>query len=599
MSSYVNIGNLKVASVLAKCVENEIAPGTGIDAGTFWTKFSDILDKYGEMNAALLRKRDAIQAQIDEYVLRRKGKDWNRNEYETFLRDIGYLVKRGPDFKIDVKAVDKELTSQPGPQLVVPASNARYALNAANARWGSLLDAFYGTDVVPETDGAEKTKKYNPKRGKKVFTYAHKFLDEHFPLSGASYDDVVEFRVKSGSTLICSLRNGKTATLRDSNQFVGFIGSSSVLLKHNGLHAEILLDRSSQIGSTHPAGLKDVLLEAAISSIIDFEDSVSAVDAEDKTNVYSNWAGLMKGTLSSSFSKGDRTVTRRLQGDKVFTSTSGGTLRLHGRSLLLVRNVSLHMYTDAVLDARGRDVPEGMLDLMVSALAVLHDLKKTSSDGIRNTRTGSMYVLFEREAREFSRIPHEYHCVTHEFENIYLYHSPTSHSPISSLDHRYVVKPKMHGPEEVRFTDQVFAAVEDALGMPRYTIKMGIMDEERRTSVNLAECIRAAKHRVIFINTGFLDRTGDEIHTTFLAGAMLPKKKIKSAIWRKAYEDQNVDVGISCGLVKKGQIGKGMWAAPDAMKNMLATKAEHPLAGATCAWVRSFFPVSDSIRNIT
>ena len=542
MSSYVNIGNLKVASVLAKCVENEIAPGTGIDATTFWKKFSDILEKYGDTNAALLRKRDAIQAQIDEYVLRRKGKDWNRNEYETFLRDIGYLVKRGPDFKIDVKAVDTELTSQPGPQLVVPASNARYALNAANARWGSLLDAFYGTDVVPETDGAKKTKKYNPTRGKKVFTYAHKFLDEHFPLSGASYDDVVEFRVKSGSTLICSLRNGKTATLRDSNQFVGFIGSSSVLLKHNGLHAEILLDRSSQIGSTHPAGLKDVLLEAAISSIIDFEDSVSAVDAEDKTNVYSNWAGLMKGTLSSSFSKGDRTVTRRLQGDKVFTSTSGGTLRLHGRSLLLVRNVSLHMYTDAVLDARGRDVPEGMLDLMVSALAVLHDLKKTSSDGIRNTRTGSMYV----------------------------------------------VKPKMHGPEEVRFTDQVFAAVEDALGMPRYTIKMGIMDEERRTSVNLAECIRAAKHRVIFINTGFLDRTGDEIHTTFLAGAMLPKKKIKSAIWRKAYEDQNVDVGISCGLVKKGQIGKGMWAAPDAMKNMLATKAEHPLAGATCAWVRSF-----------
>jgi len=390
---------------------------------------------------------------------------WNRREYETFLKKIGYLTKRGSPFEIDVSKVDIELTSQPGPQLVVPASNARYALNAANARWGSLLDAFYGTDVVPESDGAKKTKGYNPKRGKKVFTYAHKFLDDHFPLSGgASYNDVVEFQVKGGSSLRCSLKNGGSTTLRNSSQFVGFVGTSaptSVLLKHNGLHAEIVLDRSSQIGSTHPAGLKDVLLEAAISSIIDFEDSVSAVDAEDKTTVYSNWAGLMKGTLSSSFSKGGHTVTRRLQDDKIFTSTSGGTLRLHGRSLLLVRNVSLHMYSDAVLDAQGRDVPEGILDLMVSALATLHDLKKTSSDRIRNTRTGSMYV----------------------------------------------VKPKMHGPEEVAFTDQVFGAVEDALGMPRYTIKMGIMDEERRTSVNLAECIRAAKHRVIFINTGFLDRT--------------------------------------------------------------------------------------------
>jgi len=496
-----------------------------------------------------------MQARIDAWVLKHKasGEQWNQSAYERFLRDIGYLVPRGTPFQISPSNVDDELAKRPGPQLVVPADNARYALNAANARWGSLLDAFYGTDAgPPETGGAEKKKSgYNPVRGAKVFQYAHKFLDTHFPLRDGRFDDVTTFEVANKDGPVASLNlvlsSGKKTTLRDDAAFVGFNANgsnvSSVLLRHNGLHVEIAIDRAHSIGKTHPAGVSDIRLEAAVSSIIDFEDSVSAVDAHDKAQVYKNWAGLMRGDLASSFTKGGVTKTRRLNPDKSFVSSAnprGAPILLKGRSLLLVRNVSLHMYTDAVL-LDGRPVPEGILDAMVSALGSLHDLSPSKDDAMRNSRHGSVYV----------------------------------------------VKPKMHGPEEVQFTDRVFGAVEEALGMKPYTIKVGIMDEERRTSVNLSECIRAAKHRCIFINTGFLDRTGDEIHTSFHAGPMLPKAGIKAALWRNAYEDQNVDVGIAVGLPGKGQIGKGMWAAPDAMAKMVATKAAHPKSGATCAWVPS------------
>ena len=457
------------------------------------------------------------------------------------------------EFKVDTSNVDPEISSLPGPQLVVPVDNARYALNAANARWGSLLDAFYGTDAGPaETPGLEKGKTYNPNRGAKVFEYAHSFLDEFFALADrAKYNDVKAFAVATETNgqakLAAVLKNGNTAGLKDATQFVGYTldknkSVSSVLLKQNGLHAEIAIDRDSQVGATHAAGVKDVIIESAVTAIADCEDSVAAVDAEDKAIVYKNWSGLMKGDLSNTFKKGGKVMTRVLNTDKVFMSAkdSGATdYVVPGRACLLIRNVGLHMHTDAVLTRDGREVPEGLLDLMVTTLAALHDLRKPS--GQRNSRTGSMYI----------------------------------------------VKPKQHGPEEVQFTCDTFAFAEKAFRLAPNTLKIGIMDEERRTTVNLKECIRIAKNRCIFINTGFLDRTGDEIHTSFRAGPVLPKKSIAAATWRVAYEDWNVDVGIATGLLGRAQIGKGMWAAPDNMAEMLKKKGGHPKSGATTAWVPS------------
>lgn len=543
--SYITIGGVRVHKKLYDAVNMEILPGSGVSRAGFWDSLGSVLRDFGPRNQALLRKRDALQAQIDAWILERSGKPWDAAAYTAFLSHIGYIVPTGPSFQVQTKNVDPEIATVAGPQLVVPVDNARFALNAANARWGSLLDAFYGTDAgPPETDGAQRGGAYNPVRGERVFEQCHAFLDRTFPLTqGASYNDVSEFSVTGGAVRV-SLKRGGEAGLVDAAAFAGYVASSvgvcsSVLLKNNGLHVEIVIDRSDAIGSAHAAGVKDVVLEAALTAIADCEDSVSAVDAEDKAKVYCNWSGLMRGTLSAKLSKGGKTVTRALSPDKTFTAPGGGSLVLPGRSLLLVRNVGLHMYTDAVLTAEGQEVPEGILDAMVTALAALHDIGP--SGGARNSRRKSMYV----------------------------------------------VKPKMHGPEEAAFSVALFARVEAELGLPLHSIKMGIMDEERRTTANLAECIRAAKDRCIFINTGFLDRTGDEIHTSFHLGAVLPKAEIKAAVWRTAYEDWNVDVGLAVGLRGVAQIGKGMWAKPDEMAEMLRTKGAHPRSGANCAWVPS------------
>jgi len=555
MSRYSKVGGLLVHDALKKVVETEIAPGTGISSGAFWTSLEKILTEFSPENESLLRKRDAIQAQIDSWCLAHQGSKFDSGAYTAFLGSIGYLVPEGPAFKVETQNVDIEIASTPGPQLVVPVDKARFALNAANARWGSLLDAYYGTDAgPPETDGATKKGPYNPIRGAKVFEYAHAFLDEHFALSNAKYNDVKEFRL-AGKSLEAVLKNNKVAGLAKSEQFVGYSsggkGLSSVLLKNNGLHCEIQIDATSQSGSTHAAGVKDIVLESAITAIADFEDSVAAVDAEDKAVVYSNWCGLMKSTLEEKFSKDGKVVVRRLNPDKKFTSPkTSAEFTLPGRVVLLVRNVGIHMYTDAVKFAdTNRDVPEGLVDAMISTLGSLHDLKNPTKE-YHNSRTGSMYV----------------------------------------------VKPKQHGPEEVAYTVRMFGRVEEELGLARNTIKVGIMDEERRTTVNLKECIRAAKERCIFINTGFLDRTGDEIHTSFRLGPVLPKGDIKKAAWRVAYEDWNVDIGIETGLVGTAQIGKGMWAAPASMADMLRIKGEHPESGATTAWVPS--PVAATLHAL-
>ena len=538
----VTIGSLSIDPSLEALVREEIMPGLGLDAKDFWNSFSHILNDLTPRNRELLEKRDRIQQQIDDWHLNRMGKPHDPQAYQEFLRSIDYLVPEGPDFKITTTGVDPEISQIPGPQLVVPVSNARYALNAANARWGSLLDAAYGTDVIPETEGAERGISFNPQRGEKVFKFVHGVLDASAPLAEGSFSRITGFSVDQGR-LRMTLEGGHETGLQNPEQFAGFNGSpenpDSILLKKNGLHLEIQMDRNHPVGKDHPAGICDILLESAVTTIQDCEDSVAAVDASDKVHVYRNWLGLMKGDLSAKLDKGGKMITRTLNPDRKYKTPEGSEMVLPGRSLMLVRNVGHLMTTDAVLDEQGNEIFEGMLDGMMTALISLYDIRGLGT--FQNSRSGSMYI----------------------------------------------VKPKMHGPEEVALTVELFGRIEKALGMEEGTLKIGIMDEERRTTVNLKECIRAARDRVIFINTGFLDRTGDEIHTSMKAGPMVRKTDMKGQKWIQSYENWNVDVGLACGFSGKAQIGKGMWAMPDEMADMVKNKIGHPMAGANCAWVPS------------
>ncbi|MGR5285151.1 malate synthase G [Vibrio maritimus] len=546
MSNRIQQGSLNIDSTLYNLVNEQIIPGTGIEASAFWQAFESILSDLAPKNRALLVKRDDLQHQIDVWHQERVGQAIDPTEYKTFLQQIGYLVPEVDDFEISTENVEPEIATQAGPQLVVPIMNARFALNAANARWGSLYDALYGTDVIGEEDGAERGGSFNPVRGEKVVAYAREFLDSAAPLNGVSHREVAQYSISNvsvGNTLTATLTNGEEVTLMDSTQFIGYQGEASspscILLKHNNLHIEIQIDPNTPIGRVDAAGIKDVVVEAALTTIMDCEDSVAAVDGEDKALAYRNWLGLMKGDLQESLEKNGKTIVRSLNPDRQYTSVTGGEIHLKGRSMLFIRNVGHLMTNPAILDRAGREVPEGIMDAMITSLIAIHDIKGNSQ--YQNSTSGSINI----------------------------------------------VKPKMHGPEEVAFTNELFTRVEDALGLERNTIKVGIMDEERRTSVNLKACIHAAKERVVFINTGFLDRTGDEIHTSMEAGAFAPKAQLKTMTWIGAYEDQNVDLGLACGLQGKAQIGKGMWPEPDNMAKMMDAKIGHPQSGANTAWVPS------------
>ena len=544
MNPRTESGGLSVATELYQLVEKEIIPGTGIDAEEFWQGLARIVSELGPKNAELLKKRHHIQLQLDEWHRQQPG-PLEMPVYKQFLRDIGYLEPEGAEFSITTCNVDPEIASVAGPQLVVPVSNARFALNAANARWGSLYDAFYGTDLIPEDDGCEKGSSFNPARGEKVIEMAADFLDRVFPLASGSHREVTAYSINdaaSSAPLRIALKDGSSTVLTRADQFSGYAQNGDtlvILLNQHGLQVELQINPSHPIGRMSASGLKDVILESAVTTIQDCEDSVAAVDAQDKVAVYRNWLGLIKGDLTATFDKGGKKLTRRLNPDRSYQTLNGEPFTLPGRSLLLVRNVGHLMTTSAVLDGQGQEIPEGFLDTMVTSLCSMHDLKGETAQ--QNSRSGSIYI----------------------------------------------VKPKMHGPEEAAFATELFGRVEDCLGLQRNTLKIGIMDEERRTTVNLKECIRAASERVVFINTGFLDRTGDEIHTSMEAGAMLPKEAIKQQPWILAYEDWNVDVGLECGLRGKAQIGKGMWAMPDEMKEMVETKLSQLQAGASCAWVPS------------
>ncbi|TRM10615.1 malate synthase G [Lentibacillus cibarius] len=540
MTDYIKTGNLQVAKELYDFVNSEALPGTGLDQSTFWQELGKLVADLTPKNKALLHERDTMQKQIDAWHKENNAVDLGT--YQSFLEDIGYLEPEVADFNITTDHVDEVITHQAGPQLVVPIDNARYALNAANARWGSLYDALYGTDVISEEDGAEKTASYNPVRGEKVIAFAKNFLDEHVPLEAASHKDAKNYTIQNG-TLVVTLANGETTGLKDTGQFAGFQGSAgqpeTILLKHNGLHAEIQIDPNHPIGKTDPAGVKDVFLESATSSIMDCEDSVAAVDAEDKTLIYRNWLGLNRGDLTATFSKNGKDVTRELNPDRTYTGPNGEEVKLNGRVLMFVRNVGHLMTNSAMLDENGEEVFEGIMDGVFTSLMAKHSL--LGNGPYQNSQTGSVYI----------------------------------------------VKPKMHGSKEAAFANELFARIEDMLDMARNTLKIGLMDEERRTSLNLKNCIYEVRERVVFINTGFLDRTGDEIHTSMEAGPMIKKGDMKTSTWLNGYEKNNVRVGLAAGLKGKAQIGKGMWAMPDLMADMLEQKIGHLKAGGNTAWVPS------------
>ncbi|AVW91645.1 malate synthase G [Celeribacter baekdonensis] len=529
----IDKSGLKVDQELATFIDTQALVGTGVTAEVFWGGLADMVATFGPKNRALLQKREEMQSQIDDWHIARKGQPLDASAYTDFLREIGYLVPEGPDFTVETSHIDAEFANKPGPQLVVPITNARYALNAANARWGSLYDGLYGTDALGDVPTG---KGYDAPRGARVIAWAKAHLDAVAPLAGGSWADVTSISVKDGMVLVDGPM-GVTG-LSDPSQFAGS-SEGHILLIVNGLYIDIVIDASTPVGAQDPAGMSDIVLESAVSAIMDCEDSVAAVDAEEKLGAYRNWLGLMTGDLTEEVTKGGKVFTRALNPDRVFVASDGTELTLKGRAMMLVRNVGHLMTNPAILDPEGREIGEGIMDALVTVMIAMHDLQKTT--GPRNSTEGSVYI----------------------------------------------VKPKMHGPEEVAFADEIFSRVEAILGLPQYTVKLGIMDEERRTSANLKECIRAAKHRVAFINTGFLDRTGDEIHTSMEAGPMIRKGEMKDQPWIKSYEDRNVDIGLACGLKGRAQIGKGMWAMPDLMQAMLETKIGHPKAGATCAWVPS------------
>ncbi|WP_419904531.1 malate synthase G [Kiloniella sp.] len=543
MTDRIKIGTLRIEKILHDFVTNEALPNTGITPHNFWSGLETLLVELTQENRDLLAKRGMLQQQLNNWHKTNPGPIQDHAAYQTFLEEIGYLVPKGDDFTIETANVDNEITSVAGPQLVVPVMNARYALNAANARWGSLYDALYGTDAISDSGGAEKQAKFNPLRGEKVIAWAKSFLDKAAPLVDASHGNAVCYQIDDGKLMV-KLDDGARVRLSAEAEFLGYRGdlqgAFAILIRHNGLHLEILIDRKHAIGKFDQAGIADVVIESALSTIMDCEDSVAAVDGDEKVAVYRNWLGLMKGDLETQLNKGGKTITRSLQADRTYQKASGEEFTLQGRSLMLVRNVGHLMTNPAILVGEEElEVPEGLMDAMITAMIAIHDLKKAT--GPRNSRTGSVYI----------------------------------------------VKPKMHGPEEVAFADKIFTRVEELLGLERHTLKIGIMDEERRTTVNLKEAIRAAKNRVFFINTGFLDRTGDEIHSAMEAGPMIRKGDMKNAAWIKAYEDWNVDIGLACGFSGRAQIGKGMWAMPDLMADMLNQKITHPLAGANTSWVPS------------